>query len=129
MIWTNPKLEQFMEFASHACGYDICIGPPGGDVAYPGAPSQRLHTDYASYSIRSMRYGFSMAVSLAVVDVEEDMAPLRICGWDNLDSHKYPDMPAEPPEMCTMMLLPYTMLDHHQLMGVNVSSNGCSMPS
>ena len=80
VLWTAPNIVAVLEAVANHCESTICVGPCGGDMCYPNARAQQLHSDYPKYDLCSMRHGFSLAVSIAVHDVSD--GPLRIVPWD-----------------------------------------------
>ena len=99
-MWEAPIASCMLQWAASYSEYPICIGSSGGDFVEPGALAQGLHTDWVEYSVRSMKWGFILAISVAVTDHEENGGLIRIVSWSNFETHKYPQLPSESPDLC-----------------------------
>ena len=100
VIWEAPLAARMLMMASKFCELPMCIGSAGGDLVQPGAQAQSLHSDWPRYSARSMKWGFILAVSVAVTDHEESGGLLRLGSWSDLPTHEYPDLPLESVDLC-----------------------------
>ena len=85
-------------------GHPLCIGVAGGDYALP-CNAQSLHSDFLSYDICCMIYGYSLCVSVAVEDIKVEDGPIRIVPWSDRNGHAFPDMISEHPSMAVMVTM------------------------
>ena len=99
-MWESPIAKAMLQLAASYCKLPMCIGSSGGDVVQPGAQAQSLHSDWTRYSVRSMKFGFVLAISVAVTNHEKNGGLLRIGSWSNFETHKYPDLPLESQDLC-----------------------------
>ena len=90
---------------SRRSGKALCVGIAGGDYADVNSNAQSLHTDYMGYDLRSMQYGYVLAVSIAVAPIGKEDAPIRIVPWSDKRGLEYPDFPQEDPEMAEMVTM------------------------
>jgi len=104
-IYNNPMADAFLEIVARHTESSVCIGVSGGDLCEPGALAQSLHSDFCSYEICCMKWGFSLSISVATRDISISDGPMRIVPWSNRAGHSYPDMLLEEPLMATPLCM------------------------
>ena len=58
------------------------FGSMGGDVVLANSPSaQELHSDWGKYATSCMKYSYALVASIALHDIDVDMAAIRFVPW------------------------------------------------
>jgi len=87
---------------------DWAYGVAGGDVVAAHTTSyQDLHSDQWSYPVNMMFWGYSLAISVALHDIDVRGGPIRAVPWDVLNDYSmYPkDVADESPDGSTSILM------------------------